>query len=77
MALAQGIDAQLPNLRIVGIDVIRPAALRGGLLVAIDAMKWVLRLGAAYAWVLFALSLFEATKVYAERLTGFVFAPKA
>jgi small-conductance mechanosensitive channel len=43
--------------------------------VAIDAMKWVLRLGAAYAWILFALSLFEATRVYSERLTGFVFAP--
>jgi small-conductance mechanosensitive channel len=66
---------KLPNLRIAGIDVIRPAALRGGLLVAMDAMKWVLRLGAAYAWLLFALSLFEATKVYSDRLTGFVFAP--
>jgi small-conductance mechanosensitive channel len=66
---------KLPNVRVAGIDVIRPAALRGGLLVAIDAMKWVLRLGAAYAWLLFALSLFDATRPYSERLTGFVFAP--
>jgi small-conductance mechanosensitive channel len=66
---------RLPNVRVAGIDVIRPAALRGGVLVAIDASKWVLRLGVAYVWVLFALSLFEATRVYSERLTGFVFAP--
>jgi small-conductance mechanosensitive channel len=66
---------KLPNIRVAGIDVIRPAALRGGIVVAIDAMKWVLRLGAAYAWLLFALSLFDATRVYSERLTGFVFAP--
>jgi small-conductance mechanosensitive channel len=66
---------KLPNVRVAGIDVIRPAALRGGLLVAIDAMKWVLRLGAAYAWLLFSLSLFDATRPYSERLTGFVFAP--
>jgi small-conductance mechanosensitive channel len=66
---------RLPNIRVAGIDVIRPAALRGGIVVAIDAMKWVLRLGAAYAWLLFALSLFDATRAYSERLTGFVFAP--
>jgi small-conductance mechanosensitive channel len=66
---------RLPNVRVAGIDVIRPAALRGGVLVAIDASKWVIRLGAAYAWILFALSLFEATRAYSERLTGFVFAP--
>ena len=66
---------RLPNVRVAGIDVIRPAALRGGVLVAIDASKWVLRLGVAYVWVLFALSLFDATRVYSERLTGFVFAP--
>jgi small-conductance mechanosensitive channel len=66
---------RLPNIRVAGIDVIRPAALRGGVLVAIDASKWLLRLGVAYAWILFALSLFDATRVYSEKLTGFVFAP--
>jgi small-conductance mechanosensitive channel len=66
---------RLPNIRVAGIDVIRPAALRGGVLVAIDASKWVLRLGIAYAWILIALSLFDATRSYSERLTGFVFAP--
>jgi small-conductance mechanosensitive channel len=66
---------RLPNIRVAGIDVIRPAALRGGVLVAIDASKWLLRLGVGYAWILFALSLFDATRAYSERLTGFVFAP--
>jgi small-conductance mechanosensitive channel len=32
---------RLPNVRVAGIDVIRPAALRGGVLVAIDASTWV------------------------------------
>jgi hypothetical protein len=66
---------RLPNVRVAGIDVIRPAALRGGVLVAIDASKWVLRFGGAYIWILLALSLFDATRAYSERLTGFVFAP--
>jgi small-conductance mechanosensitive channel len=66
---------RLPNVRVAGIEVIRPAALRGAVLVAIDASKWVLRLGGAYVWILFALSLFGATREYSERLTGFVFAP--
>lgn len=66
---------RLPNVRVAGIDVIRPAALRGGVLVAIDASKWLVRLGVAYAWILFALSLFDTTRPYSEKLTGFVFAP--
>ena len=65
----------LPNIRVAGIDIVRPNALRGVVLVGIDASKWLLRLGVVYAWLLFALSLFEATKIYSERLTGFVLAP--
>jgi hypothetical protein len=66
---------RLPNVRAAGIEVIGPAALRGGILVAIDASKWLLRLGLGYGWVLLALSLFDATRSYSERLTGFVLAP--
>jgi small-conductance mechanosensitive channel len=65
----------LPSIRVAGIDIVRPTALRGVVLVGIDASKWLLRLGVVYAWLLFALSLFDATKVYSERLTGFVLAP--
>lgn len=65
----------LPNIRVAGIDIVRPTALRGAVLVGIDASKWILRLGVAYAWLLFALSLFEATKAYSQRLSGFVLAP--
>jgi small-conductance mechanosensitive channel len=61
---------RLPNVRVAGIEVIHPAALRGGVLVAIDASKWVVRLGAAYAWLLIALSLFDATRPYIAKLTG-------
>lgn len=71
----EGHPERLPNIRVAGIEVIQPAALRGGLLVAADASKWLARFGIAYAWILFALSLFDTTRVYSEKLTGFVFAP--
>jgi len=65
----------IPNVRIAGIDILRPAALRSVALGGIDASKWLLRIGIGYAWLLFALSLFDVTRAYSERLTGFVLAP--
>jgi small-conductance mechanosensitive channel len=67
--------ASLPNVRIAGIDLVRPTALRGVALAALDISNWVLRIGLAYGWVLFALSLFEATRAYSAKLTGIVLAP--
>ena len=34
-----------------------------------------MRVGLVYLWLLFALSLFDVTRAYSERLTGFVLAP--
>jgi small-conductance mechanosensitive channel len=65
----------LPAVRIAGIDVVRPVALRGVALGAIDASRWVFGIGLVYVWLLFALSLFETTRPYSERLTGIVLAP--
>jgi small-conductance mechanosensitive channel len=67
--------SSLPNVRIAGIDVVRPTALRGVALGAIDGSTWLLRLGLVYGWILFALSLFDVTRAYSARLTGFVIAP--
>jgi hypothetical protein len=67
--------SSIPTVRIAGIDLVRPTALRGVALGAIDASTWVLRFGLVYLWLLFALSLFDATRAYSERLTGFVLAP--
>ncbi len=55
--------------------MVRPTALRGAVIVGIDASKWLLRCGVAYVWLLFALSLFEATRAYSAHLTGLVLAP--
>jgi small-conductance mechanosensitive channel len=65
----------IPTVQIAGIDVVRPTALRGVALGAIDASRWGLRIGLVYVWLLFALSLFDGTRAYSERLTGYVLAP--
>jgi hypothetical protein len=66
---------KLPALRVLSIDLVRPAALRAGLSVALGFGRVFSQMGVIYAWVLFALSLFEATSGYSARLTGFVVAP--
>ena len=66
---------RLPALQFHGIDLVRPAAFRGGLSVALSGGRILSQLGIAYGWLLFALSLFESTRTYTERLTGFVLTP--
>jgi small-conductance mechanosensitive channel len=66
---------KVPAIRLRSIEVIRPASLRAGLLVALSAGKALAQIGVLYGWVLLSLSLFESTRAYAERLTGFVFGP--
>jgi hypothetical protein len=66
---------RLPALHIRGIEVVRPAAVRGGVSVAITLANRLAEVGVVYGWVLFSLSLFEATRHYTERLTGFVLTP--
>ena len=62
-------------MRFHGIDLVRPAAFRGGLSVALSGGRILSQLGIAYGWLLFASSLFESTRTYTERLTGFVLTP--
>jgi small-conductance mechanosensitive channel len=66
---------RLPSLRFHGIDLMRPAAFRGGISVALSGGRILSQLGIAYGWLLFASSLFESTRTYTERLTGFVLTP--
>ncbi len=66
---------RLPALRVRGIEVVQPTAVRGGIDVSLSGAILVARLGIFYAWVLIALSLFDATRGYSERLTGFVLTP--
>jgi small-conductance mechanosensitive channel len=66
---------RLPALRFQGIELVRPAAIRGGLSVALSVGRILSQLGIAYGWLLFASSLFESTRTYTDRLTGFVLTP--
>nr|WP_240807681.1 mechanosensitive ion channel domain-containing protein [Polyangium spumosum] len=66
---------RIPAIRLQSIEVVRPESLRAALLIATKAARVLFRLGIAYGWVLICLSLFEPTRGYAERLSGFVFGP--
>jgi small-conductance mechanosensitive channel len=66
---------KLPTLRVRGIEVLQPTAVRGGIDVSLSGAILVARVGIFYTWVLIALSLFDATHDYSERLTGFVLTP--
>jgi small-conductance mechanosensitive channel len=66
---------RLPALHVRGIEMLRPAASQGALSVALGAAGLLARIGIAYIWILFALSLFESTSGYSEKLTGLVLAP--
>ncbi|WP_437283213.1 mechanosensitive ion channel family protein [Sorangium sp. So ce375] len=66
---------RLPALHVRGIEMLRPAASQGALSVALGAAGVLVRLGIAYTWILFALSLFASTRGTSERLTGLVLAP--
>ncbi|HVY49398.1 MAG TPA: mechanosensitive ion channel domain-containing protein, partial [Minicystis sp.] len=66
---------KLPSLKVREIEVVQASAVRGGLEVGVSGAKLVAQLGIAYAWVIIALSLFESTRGYTERLTGFVLTP--
>jgi small-conductance mechanosensitive channel len=66
---------RLPAVRVLSIDLIRPAAIRAGLSIGLGFGRILSQVGVVYAWLIFALSLFEATSGYTSRLTGFVVAP--
>lgn len=66
---------RVPAIRLRSIEVIRPASLRAAIHIGVGAAKALAQVGVLYGWVLIALSLFEPTRAYAERLTGFVFGP--
>ncbi len=66
---------RIPALRLRHIEVIRPHAVRGAVTIGLGLAHLCAQLAIGYGWLLFALSLFDATRGYTERLTGFVLAP--
>jgi small-conductance mechanosensitive channel len=66
---------QIPALRIGRIDVVRPAAVRGAVSVALALAHRLAQFAIVYFWLIFALSRFEATRAYTDRLAGFMLTP--
>jgi small-conductance mechanosensitive channel len=66
---------RIPAIRLQSMELVHPALLRSGLVVALGLGRWIAQVGIVYAWLVVALSLFDATRGYTERLTGFVVAP--
>ncbi len=65
----------IPAIRLQSLEVVGPAAMRSGVAVGIELVKWFARLGIVYLWLLVTLSLFAATRGYTEKLTGTVIQP--
>jgi Mechanosensitive ion channel len=63
------------SLRFQGIEFVRPAMLRSTGVLALGTLKWLAQIGVAYTWLVVVLSLFESTRGYTQKLTGFVLAP--
>jgi hypothetical protein len=63
------------SLRFQGIEFVRPAVVRGAAALALNTLKWLAQFGVAYTWLVVVLSLFESTRGYTQKLTGFVLAP--
>jgi small-conductance mechanosensitive channel len=66
---------RVPALHLGRIEVVRPNAVRGGVSIALGVGTLVAQLAVGYGWLLFALSRFDGTRDYTERLSGFVLTP--
>lgn len=66
---------RLAGIRLGKIEVVSAGATRGGSSIALTLGYRLTQFVVLYAWLLFSLSLFEATKGYTEKLTGFIVTP--
>ncbi|HXX66720.1 MAG TPA: mechanosensitive ion channel family protein [Polyangiaceae bacterium] len=66
---------RIPALQLGRIEVVRPAAVRGAVSIALALAHRLAQVAIAYLWLIFALSRFEATRAYTDRLAGFVLVP--
>jgi small-conductance mechanosensitive channel len=66
---------RIPALKLGGIELLRPASIEAFLTLGIDVLKRIAQFGILYSWIIFSLSLFEATKGYTDKLTALVLGP--
>lgn len=62
-------------VRLGKIEFVSAGAARGALSIALTIGYRIIQIAIAYGWLIFGLSLFEATHGYTERLTGMVIKP--
>ena len=82
--LDRGVEATLherkrrtPALRLRGVELVSPAGVAGALTVGVRVGRVVLQVVVAYAWVVFALSLFPSTRGAGLHLGQVVLGPAA
>lgn len=63
------------TVSVKNIELVSPAMLKSSALILLSLLKLVGQFGIFYAWLVIVLSLFESTRDYTERLTGFVLSP--
>jgi hypothetical protein len=66
---------RIPALKLGRIEVVRPTAVRGAVSIALALAHRLAQFAIAYSWLIFALSRFEATRDYTDKLAGFVLTP--
>ncbi len=66
---------KLPAMRFGKIEIVSSRAVRGAFSISVRIGYRLVQVGTAYGWLIIALSLFDATKGYTEKLTGFVVTP--
>ena len=66
---------RIPALKLGTIEVVRPVAVRGAVSIGLALAHRLAQFTIAYSWLIFALSRFEATRDYTDRLAGFVLVP--
>jgi small-conductance mechanosensitive channel len=66
---------KVTGLHLGKIEFVSAGAARGGLSIALTLGHRFIQVALGYGWLIFALSLFDATRGYTERLTGLVVKP--
>lgn len=66
---------RIPALKLGRIEVVRPIAVRGAVSIALALAHRLAQFAIIYSWLIFALSRFDATRDYTDRLAGFVLVP--
>ncbi len=62
-------------VRVRRIEVVSPGIVKNTAILGLGVGKWIAQIAVVYLWIVYALSQFEATRGYTQRLTGLVLTP--